>query len=109
MTTMFDAESAQHLNELERAAWHAGDTVKAQTLAALADAQERIEGIPDRLDASFDEGKAEGRKEAIEELQGALRNTLEALEELAYGKGAIKKAVFVKLFEALDKDIQGAE
>lgn len=101
-------DSTQYLNELGRQAWIRGEPT-APLLAALADRAEEAEGEPGRIEKAFEEGKAEGRKEAIEALLGDLAPVIEAFEELAYGKGAIKKAEFVALFEELDKAVQEAE
>lgn len=101
MTTQLDQESAQHLRELERQAWIAGDTFTADLLAAAADAKEAEEKFPDELDAAH----AEGRTEGIDEFRAALLPFLDELDELAAGR--VTKAEVKSLLDRLTAKVEG--
>jgi hypothetical protein len=109
MTTLNKLDSFEVIAEQERQAWIAGDTVKATMLARLADAVETTEGEDDRLGESYADGEKTGRADGICTVREAIQPVMDELEELAYGKGAIKKAEFVAVFERLTKALDDAE
>lgn len=108
MTTATQLESAAVIAEQERIAWANGDTEKAAMLAKLADATQNAEGEEDRLGESYVDGEKQGRADGICTVREAAQPVMDKLEELAYGKGAIKKAEFVALFEELAKALEDA-
>ena len=109
MTTATELGSFGVIAEQERIAWANGDTEKAGILAKLADATEANEGEEDRRGESYVDGEKQGRADGICTVREAAQPVMDKLEELAYGKGAIKKAEFVALFEELTKALEDAE
>jgi hypothetical protein len=87
MTTIWDQESVQHVDELERQAWISGDTEKAGMLARISDGME-LEDQRDNLQEKIDNiltliteaNWRTGKKAELVELIQAIQETAEADE-----------------------------
>ena len=87
MTTTWDQESVQHVDELERQAWVSGDTEKAGMLTRISDgleleeqrdkAQEKLDDI---LELIVKANWRTGKKAELVELIQAIKETAEGDE-----------------------------
>jgi hypothetical protein len=87
MTTIWERESVQHVDELERQAWIMGDTEKAGMLACISDGLEQ--------------------EEQRDNLQAKIDNILELITEANWRTG--KKAELIELIKAIKETAESDE